>query len=174
MRKHVEVLDSCVVEQGESGSAHLLAYVVLQSGDSGNADWLREHLAEYLPDFMIPSQIVSLSRFPLNHNGKVDTRMLPAPDTLIAVNADDYVAPQSKTEKKVAAIFQELLQPKRVGMHDDFFDIGGHSLIATKLVAQIRSAFDIPFSLRNVFMDATVAGISRKIDEQLHSQESAK
>ncbi|HBZ3632330.1 TPA: hypothetical protein MHL26_27010, partial [Klebsiella quasipneumoniae] len=82
--------------------------------------------------------------------------------------------PQSKTEKKVAAIFQELLQPKRVGMHDDFFDIGGHSLIATKLVAQIRSAFDIPFSLRNVFMDATVAGISRKIDEQLHSQESAK
>ena len=174
LRKHVEVLDSCVVEQGESGSAHLLAYVVLQSGDSGNADWLREHLAEYLPDFMIPSQIVSLSRFPLNHNGKVDTRMLPAPDTLIAVNADDYVAPQSKTEKKVAAIFQELLQPKRVGMHDDFFDIGGHSLIATKLVAQIRSAFDIPFSLRNVFMDATVAGISCKIDEQLQSQESAK
>lgn len=60
LRKHVEVLDSCVVEQGESGSAHLLAYVVLQSGDSGNADWLREHLAEYLPDFMILTNCVAL------------------------------------------------------------------------------------------------------------------
>lgn len=174
LRKHAEVLDSCVVEQGESGSAHLLAYVVLQSGDNGNADWLREHLAAYLPDFMIPSQIVSLSRFPLNYNGKVDHRMLPAPDTLIAANADDYVAPQSETEKSVAAIFHKLLLANRVGIHDDFFDIGGHSLIATKLVAQIRSTFDIPFNLRSVFMDATVAGLSRNIDEQRHSQEMAK
>ncbi|WP_072626556.1 phosphopantetheine-binding protein [Serratia marcescens] len=67
-----------------------------------------------------------------------------------------------------------MLLANRVGIHDDFFDIGGHSLIATKLVAQIRSTFDIPFNLRSVFMDATVAGLSRNIDEQRHSQELAK
>lgn len=166
LRGHERVIDACVVESGESGSAHLVAYVVLDDGQSGEADWLRDHLAGYLPDFMLPKPIVSIPRFPLTPAGKVDLRNLPDPDSVASAQQADFIAPRTDTERAVAEIFKALLLLNQVGSTDDFFDVGGHSLIATKLVAEIRKTFGIRFNLRSVFMDSTVAGISRQIDTQ--------
>lgn len=174
LRRHAEVLDSCVIEQGESASAHLVAYVVLQGGSVGLQSALRDYLSVQLPDFMLPSHVVALSRFPLNHNGKIDTSLLPHPESLRSGDNNHYVAPESDTEKSIAGIFESLLQVTSVGLHDDFFDIGGHSLVATRLVAAIRQQFSIPFNLRSVFMDATVSGLSTQIDIALAQKQEAR
>lgn len=174
LRRHAEVLDSCVIEQGESASAYLVAYVVLQDCSVGLQPALRDYLSTQLPDFMLPSYVVALSRFPLNHNGKIDISLLPHPESLHSGDNSHYVAPKSDTEKTVAGIFESLLQVASVGQHDDFFDIGGHSLVATRLVAAIRQQFTIPFNLRSVFMDATVSGLSAQIDTALAQNQEVK
>ncbi|MEV6058183.1 AMP-binding protein, partial [Streptomyces sp. NPDC052107] len=120
-----------------------------------SADSVRAHLADRLPDYMLPAAFVALEAMPLNANGKVDRRALPAPDTAEEAG-DGYVAPRTVTEERIAEVWAQVLGLERVGVEDGFFEIGGHSIRAVALVGALRSAgYDI--GVRDVFEHRTVA-----------------
>ncbi|MGV9451899.1 amino acid adenylation domain-containing protein [Streptomyces sp. NPDC003635] len=122
------------------------------------ADSLRAHLADRLPEYMVPAAFVALDALPLNANGKVDRRALPAVDPVAAVH-DGYVAPRTVTEERIAQVWAQVLGLERVGVEDGFFEIGGHSIRAVALVGALRQAgFDI--GVRDVFEHRTVAELS--------------
>nr|WP_244163876.1 condensation domain-containing protein [Rhodococcus koreensis] len=111
---------------------------------------------------MIPAQVVHLDTLPLSVNGKLDRKALPAPnlDTATA----EYVAPRTPAEVVVSDVFAEILGVERVGIHDHFFDLGGNSLVATRLVSRLRNALGVPVSLRDVFDAPTVGGLAQRLD----------
>jgi amino acid adenylation domain-containing protein len=123
---------------------------------------LRKYLVEALPEYMVPSALVVLNELPLTPNGKVDRKALPAPERSGAEAT--YVAPRTPTEEALAEIFADVLGVKRVGVHDNFFDLGGHSLMAARLMARLRTASGIDVPLRNLFESPTVAGMAEVID----------
>ena len=144
------------------GGRRLVAYVVPPAGVEVAAAELREYLRERLPEHMVPGAIVTLERLPLNGNGKVDRRALPAPER--AVEGEDYVAPRTGMEEVLAGIWTEVLGIARVGAHDDFFALGGHSLLATQVVSRVRRALGIELPLRTLFEAPTLAALAGRID----------
>jgi acyl carrier protein len=136
------------VREDTPGEKRLVAYVA--GDETAAADVLRAHLSERLPEYMVPAAYVRLDALPLTPNGKVDRRALPAPEG-DAFSAREYEAPSGKAEEAVAAIWAELLGVERVGRHDDFFQLGGNSLLATRLVFRIRREMDVELSVRDVF-----------------------
>jgi amino acid adenylation domain-containing protein len=146
----------------ETGSRRLAAYYV--SEHAVTVAELRAHLAETLPAYMVPTYFIRLDRLPLTANGKVDRRALPTFSPEQVQPAHDFVGPRSETEKGLAAIWAELLQVERIGVNDDFFDLGGHSLTAIKAVSRIRDAFKVDLALRHLFERPTVAGLAEVID----------
>jgi acyl carrier protein len=143
------------------GERRLVAYVV---GDvSGLAvDSLRERLRERLPDYMVPAAFVTLAALPLNPNGKVDRKALPAPEHQPA--AESYVAPRTPVEEVLAGIWAELLGLERVGATDHFFDLGGHSLLATRVMSHLRSAFDVEMPLRDLFEAPALSDFASRVE----------
>lgn len=128
---------------------------------------LRRHLAETLPPYMLPAGFVLLEKFPRNANGKIERRALP-PLVLGETSCTrSMAAPRSETEQRLAAIWRELLQVDALGIEDDFFDMGGQSLLAIRAVARIREAFGVDLLLRNLFEYPTVAGLGQVIDKLL-------
>jgi len=121
---------------------------------------LRAALGEQLPDYMIPSAFVFLDALPLTPNGKVDRAALPAPDSSRRAPDSPYVAPRDAVEQVVAGIWAEALGLDRVGVFDDFFALGGHSLLSTRIVARVRDAFAMEVPLHRIFSEPTVAGLS--------------
>jgi hypothetical protein len=126
---------------------------------------LRTSLKERLPQYMIPSAFVLMERFPLTPNGKIDRHAFPEiSHESTRPAARDFVGPRTETEKMLAAIWSELLDVKDIGVNDDFFDLGGQSLVAIKAVSRIRDAFEVDVSLRNLFDQPTVGGLAGTID----------
>ncbi len=155
------VRESAVVAREESsGEQRLVAYVV---GDEADDASLRAHAAEYLPEFMIPSAFVVLDQLPRTASGKIDRQNLPEPEAASSGQREEYVAPRTPMEEKVAAIWADVLGVERVGIHDDFFALGGHSLLATQIIAQLRSDFGVDLPLHSLFTDPTVESLSRVI-----------
>jgi amino acid adenylation domain-containing protein len=130
---------------------------------------LRDDLARELPEFLMPSEIVLLNELPLNQNGKVDREALPDPDP----NGDAYRAPRTSREKALAALFAQVLGLDRVGIDDDFFASGGHSLRVTRLVWRIRETMGVEAPIRTVFQYPTVAELAEQLamDTQVTSFE---
>lgn len=122
---------------------------------------VRASLAETLPDYMVPNAFMVLSELPLTPNGKVDRRALPA--VVLRGRAQDHVAPRSEEERRLVALFSEVLNAESVGVLDSFFDLGGHSLLATRLVARIRDAFGVDLPVRAVFEAPTPSGLARRL-----------
>jgi acyl carrier protein len=114
---------------------------------------------------MLPFCFIPLQEVPLSANGKLDRKQLPQADQLLA-STETYCAPTNDTEETIAALFANILQLEKVGIHDNFFLLGGHSLLATQLAAAIRSAFDCPFELKEIFDHPTVYQISLAVIEQ--------
>ena len=126
---------------------------------------LRTSLKDRLPHYMIPSAFVLMERLPLTSNGKIDRQSFPAIAPSPAQPASrDCAGPRTATEKALSAIWSELLDVPTIGIHDDFFDLGGQSLVAIKAVARIRDVFEVDVSLRNLFDQPTVAGLAETID----------
>ena len=123
-----------VVREDVPGDKRLVGYVV---GDAEESS-LRAELSRSLPGYMVPSALVRLERLPLNANGKVERKALPAPEYGAGSGAA-YAAPETAEERALAELWQGLLGVERVGREDDFFALGGHSLLATRLVARVRS-----------------------------------
>jgi acyl carrier protein len=114
---------------------------------------------------MLPSVFVVLEAMPLTPNGKVDRRALPAPGPDRLGQHDTYVAPRTPIEELLSLIWCEVLHLDRIGIHDNFFDLGGHSLVATRVRARIAAAFDLEISLARVFQTPTVEGLAEAVAE---------
>ncbi|HKG78331.1 MAG TPA: amino acid adenylation domain-containing protein, partial [Pyrinomonadaceae bacterium] len=151
------------------GEKRLVAYVSFWPEQEINGRELRAFLKQSLPEYMAPSVYISLPALPMTSNGKLDRRALPPPET--AVEADEaYVAPTTPTEEVVANICAEVLGLKRLGRHENLFDVGCHSLLATKIVSRLRAAFQSELSLLHVFKTPTVAGLARAVETNQSSE----
>jgi amino acid adenylation domain-containing protein len=163
LASHPEVGEAAVVVQGEGGDKRLAAFWV---GRTGSEPDLRSFLAERLPPHMVPGSFVRLAALPLNTNGKVDRRALAAISPAVSRTAG--AAPRTPTEEVLAAIWAEVLglaPEDAVGIDEDFFALGGHSLVATRLVSRVATDLGVDLSLRAVFENATVAGLASLVDE---------
>jgi amino acid adenylation domain-containing protein len=145
-----------------SGSKQLIAYLV--AAEPLDAAELRQRLRSQLPDYMVPSAFIQVEEFPLTVNGKVDRGKLPAPaqGQLLSPHAT-YVAPRTPVEEKLVAIWEETLGRTQVGVTDNFFDIGGHSLRATQVVSRIAKEFQVKVRLREFIMHPTVEGLAAQL-----------
>jgi aryl carrier-like protein len=123
---------------------------------------LRKHLNDRLPRHMVPQAFVLMERFPLMPNGKIDRQALPLPDAVQPPAG--FVAPRTSTEKALAALWCELLERDEIGVDEDFFDAGGKSLVAMRLVARIRAELGVDIQLRNLFERPTIGGLSEIVD----------
>jgi amino acid adenylation domain-containing protein/non-ribosomal peptide synthase protein (TIGR01720 family) len=138
-----------------SGDKRLVAYLVAKSDtEKPTPEALRSYVLEKLPDYMVPSAWVFLDTMPLTPNNKVDRRALPAPCQ--PSSKEDYTAPRNAIEEALAEIWQELMKVERVGVKDNFFDLGGHSLVAAQIHARMRKVFSIDVSLRELFDALTI------------------
>ncbi|NWE18993.1 non-ribosomal peptide synthetase, partial [Pseudomonas sp. P7548] len=149
-----QVREAAVIAQPSATGAQLVAYVVPTSGCAVEAQVLAAALRQSLPDYMVPAHWMVLDALPLNNNGKLDRRALPAPDMNVGPQA--YVAPQSPLQVQLAAIWQAVLQVERVGLEDHFFERGGHSLLATQVVSRVRHTLKLEVPLRALFEQPTL------------------
>jgi len=149
------------------GDERLAAYLVTSPEHPPAIADLRHCLREKLPSHMIPSAFVVLDRLPLTPNGKVDRRKLPKPENRHPGLATSFVSPRTELEKAIAKIWQELLRVEKVGLHDNFFDLGGHSLLMTQVISRVREAFQVELPIRTFFESPTVAALGRVIEEML-------
>jgi thioesterase domain-containing protein/acyl carrier protein len=150
-----------IVEAGESESKRLLGYVVVEAGGQVEANELRQRLRQSLPDYMIPAVVQVLAAWPLTPNGKIDRKALPAPDFLPADTG--YRAPRTPEEEMLCELFAEVLGVERVGVDDSFFALGGHSLMATRLVGRIRATLGVELAIRTLFEAPTVAALAEQV-----------
>jgi amino acid adenylation domain-containing protein len=158
---HPAVRECAIVVRDESGEKRLAAYVVFAEGESAPAGELLAFLKEKLPDVMVPSAYVPLPALPLNANGKLDTAALPAPEPLRPELAAAFVAPRGEVERAVAEIWQEALKIEKVGVDDNFFDLGGHSLLMTRVHARLKEVVAPDLSLIDLFRYPTVRSLTR-------------
>ncbi|MDX3381008.1 non-ribosomal peptide synthase/polyketide synthase [Streptomyces niveiscabiei] len=144
----------------------LVAYVVPAPGATAAPQALRDHLRARLPDHMVPAAIVALAALPLTANGKLDRAALPAPDRATATPAGR--PPRTAREELLCTLVADVLGIRQVAPDDDFFALGGHSLLAMRLLARIRSAFDVDLRLADLFDAPTPAGLARAVDSGEH------
>jgi amino acid adenylation domain-containing protein len=166
LRELPEVQEA-VIKVWDEEDKELVAYVVAAAEQEGLVNKLRSHLKRKLPGYMAPSEYVLLDQLPLTPNGKVDRRALPRPDQLGAELKDTYVAPGNPIEETIAAIWSRVLRRERIGIHDNFFDAGGHSLLITRVNAQLFEEFGIEIPLRELFDYPTIAELSGLIEGRL-------
>ncbi|KAG0037891.1 hypothetical protein BGZ83_003271, partial [Gryganskiella cystojenkinii] len=152
---HELVKETLVVAVGSDDNKRLVAYVVAEAIEDLTQQ-LRDHLAPLLPDYMVPAAFVRLDKFPLTPNSKLDRRALPDPGRDAFTN-QGFEAPQGSTEIALAAIWTDLLKIDKIGRHDNFFLIGGHSLLAVKMIGQVRTNLGFALKLRTLFDIPTIA-----------------
>ncbi|MEV7098319.1 amino acid adenylation domain-containing protein [Amycolatopsis sp. NPDC051045] len=165
LREHPAVADAAVVVRDVRGEPALVAYV---AGDDVGP--LREWCASRLPNHAVPPVFVAMETLPRTVPGKVDLAALPAPDIPVATA---FEAPDSPTETVTAQIWAEVLGVARVGRHEDFFALGGHSLRAVAVAARLRAAFGCPVAVRDLFENPTVARLAARVEEQLVAEIAA-
>ncbi|HET7230271.1 MAG TPA: condensation domain-containing protein [Longimicrobium sp.] len=164
LRTHPSVAAAVVAPRPDpSGAQRLVAWVVPSSSEVVEVEALRAHLAERLPEWMIPAAWVTVDHLPLTANGKVDRRALPDPDAH-ASSADEHVEPRTDTERELAALWREVLKAERVGASDTFFALGGHSLLAMQLAARVHAVMGVELPLRELFDHPQLAAMAARID----------
>jgi amino acid adenylation domain-containing protein len=165
----VDVTRHRTVEKLDQEAAHetetdrLVAYYV--SEKSLTVAEVRAHLAKELPDYMVPPYVVWLDELPLTANGKVDRKGLPAPGREHMQPVRAFVPPQTETEKALALIWAKLLRVADIGVNDDFFNLGGDSLLAISAESRIREAFGVNIGIQSLFDNPTIAGLAIALDE---------
>jgi hypothetical protein len=166
LRSHGEVRDALVLAREDApGDRRLAAYYL--ADEPVAVESLKTHLARHLPEYMVPAAYVWMAEYPRTPNGKTDRGALPAPGS-DAFAARGYEAPAGDTEEALAAIWAELLGVERVGRHDDFFHLGGNSLLVTLLVFRIRQDMDVEISVSDVFEKPELSLLAEHlIDAQL-------
>ncbi|MEW5930969.1 MAG: amino acid adenylation domain-containing protein [Gemmatimonadota bacterium] len=164
LRGHPQVREAVVLlREDVPGQQRLVAYVTGRAGAEPTAAELRARAAERLPEYMVPGACVVLDRLPTTANGKIDRRALPAPER----SEDAYVAPRTAMEELLAGIWAEVLGLERVGVTESFFDLGGHSILATQVIARVRRTLGMEVPLQALFETPTVEVLARTMEERL-------
>ncbi len=167
LAEHPRVRAALVLARQEApGEQRLVAYIVPDPEQPPSPGELARHLAERLPEYLRPEQLVLLDSFPLTPGGKIDRAALPAPAAPAVPESTARAAPAGETESLLAAQWAELLGRTEIGRHDDFFALGGHSLSATVLLARVRRLFAVELPLAAVFRERTLARLARTVDER--------
>jgi amino acid adenylation domain-containing protein len=163
--RHPAIAASAVIARGSNcAEKRLTAYITMRNGTTPSAAELREFLKTSLPDYMLPSIFARLDRLPLTANGKVDRAGLPEPTIENTLRDEDFIAPGTPIETRLAKILCSLLNLSEVSVNDNFFLLGGHSLLGTQLIAKIRSAFGVDMALRTLFDAPSIAELSSEIE----------
>uniref|UniRef100_UPI003CC80DA8 non-ribosomal peptide synthetase n=1 Tax=Nocardia gipuzkoensis TaxID=2749991 RepID=UPI003CC80DA8 len=157
--RHRQVSQAAVVAHRHASGEHLVGYVV---GDPIDTAEVLDSVRRELPEYMVPTLLVRLDAMPLNASGKLDRRALPEPE--FGSGAPVYRAPQTEAQAAVAAVFAELLGVARVGEDDDFFALGGNSLLATRAIARIAAALGATVDVRDFFARSTVAAVAESAE----------
>jgi amino acid adenylation domain-containing protein len=172
LSQHANIDESVVIVREDTpGDKRLVAYFTMKDGADLKSSDLRNYLQERLPEYMIPSFFVPLDRLPLTAASKVDRRALPAPD--LSKLTDEYLAPRTPTEEILADIWRNVLGLERVGVFDNFFQLGGHSLLITQIISRVREAFHVGVSLKVFFSGApNIAMLAQFVEEASFAQSS--
>jgi amino acid adenylation domain-containing protein len=168
--RHRDVERAVVItREDEPGDVRLVAYVVTHSGQPLDPSVVRDFLRESLPEYMVPAHIESLHAIPLLPNGKIDRKALPKPEASRALDSTERLAPRSPLEEQVLRAMEQALNLPGLGIRDDFFGMGGHSLLAAKLTARINKDLDLNLPLRTVFESPTAEGLAQAIESARRS-----
>jgi amino acid adenylation domain-containing protein len=166
LRGHRAVADVAVIDRDDSeGHKFLVAYVSMSNGTGTEA--LRPYLAEHLPDEMLPSAFVQLDQLPRTLNGKIDRKALPALDAMQAEREKGYLGPRTPVEEIINGIWCEVLKLPSVARGDNFFNLGGHSLLVTHTILRVRDILKVELPIRSLFESPTLAQFSQLVQEQI-------
>ena len=172
--RHPAIQASLVVAREDVGSEkHLVAYVVPNPESQLAAADLRIFLRNDLPEYMVPALFVQMEDLPLSQNGKLDRDALPAPNAENTLRDEDYIAPRTPIEERLAAMLSSLLGLEQVGVRDNFFMLGGHSLLGTQLISHVRGKFGVELALRTLFDAPTIEQLSLEIERLLTARVEA-
>ncbi len=165
LEQHSEIRQAVVVVRGDGSEKQLVSYLVAAAEKSPPVEELRRYLSQKLPAYMVPSFYVELESLPLTPNGKVDRRALPEPDTGRLALETEYTGPRTGVEQVLAEIWADVLGVERVGIRDNFFDLGGHSLKATQVMARAAKTLQVELPLRKIFECPTIAELADQIEQ---------
>jgi amino acid adenylation domain-containing protein len=164
--RHPAVQSNTVLAQEDKpGSKYLLAYVVSRPGHELNSRALREFLRTFLPEYMVPAIFVELEKLPLTAHGKVDRRLLPAPHATNTLRDEVFTSPRTALEAQVGEIVYDLLNTRDLGVHDNFFLLGGNSFLGIQVIARVREKFGVEVPLRVLFEAPTISDLSAQISQ---------
>ncbi|MEM7034196.1 MAG: amino acid adenylation domain-containing protein, partial [Chloroflexota bacterium] len=161
LNQHDAIQESVIHTHTEFGETTLVAYIVTPEQAQPNTADLRTYLRQSLPEYMIPTTFMRLPQLPLTPNGKIDRKALPKPDAARPDLAETYTPPTGDIEMTIAKIWQEVLQVDKVGVHDSFFDLGGHSLRMVQVHNKLKAHFQQSFSMIKLFEYPTVAAMAQ-------------
>ncbi len=173
LRSHPDVQDAAaVVHECSPGQKRLVAYVASSKPQSTLTAELRTLAGEKLPEYMLPWRFMVMTRLPMTASGKINRRELPAPEA--QTQGEEGTAPRRPAEELIAGIWEEVLQRERVGIHEDFFQAGGHSLLAAQVVSRIRKVFGVELPLRSMFESPTVSALAERVDTIRNSSQESQ
>jgi acyl carrier protein len=168
LSRHPSV-QSCAMaaRAGQNGDKQLIAYLVLDPAaiEASTAQEVRDFLATHLPEYMIPASFVRIDALPLTANGKLDKSALPEPNERNALDRKAHRAPQTPTEQHLVEIISQILGREDVGVDDNFFLIGGHSLLGTQIVLRAREDFGVELTLLHLFQAPSIGMLATTIEQ---------
>jgi amino acid adenylation domain-containing protein len=168
LANHPAVQENVIVMREDApDQPYLAAYVVTRPSLQVAAQDLRQFLHERIPAYMVPTAFVLMDKLPLTPNGKVDRRALPSPDELSTQNTTETETPLNEIESALADIWREVIGLEEVQRGDNFFDLGGHSVLVTQMLTRVRRGFGVELTLRNVFETPSLGELAQLIDQRL-------
>ena len=165
-------LDEAIViaREKKDKERELIAYII--ANEKQNVSELKNYLKETLPDYMIPKYFIQLKEIPLTGNGKIDKKSLPDPETLELGDVSKYVPPRNDIEEKLVMIWEEVLKRQNIGVKDDFFSLGGHSLKIIRVINQVNKQFNLQYDLKGIYAEPTIEAMALQIKTDLWFIES--
>jgi len=165
LNEHPAVRESVVIaRESATGDKRLVAYVVPRDAQMPARHQLRQYTQERMPDYMVPAEVVLMTAFPQTPNQKIDRKALPVPEAGAQESESGSEAPATVVEEAMARLWCELLGVQRISRGDNFFEMGGHSLLAMQLVNCVRDRFGVDLPLKSLFERPTIAGLAETID----------
>jgi amino acid adenylation domain-containing protein len=171
LNQHPVIANSVVIIREDTPeNKQLVAYIVFEQDRTVTNTELRRFLQERLPLYSIPTSFVTIESMPLSSNGKIDRRSLPLPDNLRPELEVDYVMPETEAEQTIADVWKKVLDLEKIGIHDNFFEIGGHSLLLMQVNSKLRQLFDANLSIVDMFRYPTISSLSEYLNNINPSQ----
>jgi hypothetical protein len=164
--RHPAVSRAVVIVDGDSQDNRIVAYLVTSSVPPPSQAELRRHLREQLPEYAVPAEYVLLEQLPLTPAGKVDRRALPSPVNVAGNVNETYIAPRNEMEQTIAAVWRDFLRLERMGIHDNFFDVGGHSLVLLRVRSKLCEVLEREISIVTMFEHPTISSLAEYLNSR--------